>query len=337
MKNILVLGANGFVGTHTSLALKKMPGVKMILGCRNPLKLLEELRDEELRIGDLRDETYLSRLFDGVDVVINLASWAALFGGERLSHELYLRPSLEVIDRAKKAGVKKYLNLSTLSAAPSDQAADANAKGRFRSFWPHLNSVVQIEDHLRQQAEHSFKVVNLRCGLFIGKHYALGLLPILLPRLKTHLVPLVKGGNTQMPLVSGDDIAQAFVRAGVGDKSLNDFEGFNIMGKEVPRVKEVLSYIHEKHNYPYPHFSVPFLIAYPFARLMELLDPIMPTDPLIVPSIIHLLEDTDTDNKKAEELLGYEPQREWRDVLDEQIEEIHTGQPKAMKMKKEVI
>jgi hypothetical protein len=33
------------------------------------------------------------------------------------------------------------------------------------------------------------KVVIVHAGIFTGQNYGLGLLPILLPRLKTHLVP----------------------------------------------------------------------------------------------------------------------------------------------------
>ena len=335
MKTILVLGANGFVGIHVCLALQKVKNIKIILACRDSSKLLTAFSGEEIREGDLRDEFYLSTLFKGIDILINVASWSSLFGDEDASKELFLEPTLNVIKYAKMQGVKRYINLSTLSAASSNEAFDANSKGKIRSLWPHLNNVIRIEDSLRSEASENFYVVNLRCGLFIGKHYSLGLLPILLPRLKTHLVPFVKGGNTQMPLISGEDIAQAFVKAALNEKELDFYEGFNILGTSVPKTKEVLSYISKQFNYPYPHFSVPFFIAYPFAYLMECLDSIMPFEPLVTRSIIHLLEDTNTNNDKAKKLLGYEPQIEWEKALNEQIEEIHRVQKRPMKMHKE--
>lgn len=334
MINILVLGATGFVGSHLGLALQKQAKVKTILACRDSSKLLNELKDEVLRVGDLRDTSYLDTLFKGIDVVINVASWSSLFGQEKISKELFYTPAIEVITQAKKAGVKKYINLSSTSVAQSDKAVDANSRGIFRSLWPHLNNVVRIEEHLRRVASECFQVINLRCGIFIGKHYALGLLPILLPRLNTHLVPLVNKGETQMPLIDGKDIAQAFVQAAMSKQMPHDFEGFNILGKDVPYTKDVLRYLHEKHKYPYPHFSVSFFIAYPFARLMELLDPLLPTEPLIVRSIVHLLEDTNTNNEKAKEMLGYRPESEWKKAIDEQIEEMNKAQKKRMSMHK---
>jgi len=74
MKTVLVLGANGFVGTHVSLALKKEKNVNLVLACRDSSKLLDTLLDEEIREGDIIDEPYLETLFDDVDIVINLAS-----------------------------------------------------------------------------------------------------------------------------------------------------------------------------------------------------------------------------------------------------------------------
>jgi len=335
MLNVLILGANGFVGTHLSLVLKKNKKINLILGCRNPSKLLDELKGEKLRVGDLQDKQYLSTLFNDIDVLVNLASWASLFGEKESSKKLFLNPTIDIINKAKIAGVKKYISLSSTSIADVKEAQDANSNGRFRSLWPHFNNLVKIENHLRQSANDNFNVINLRCGLFTGKYYALGLLPILLPRLKTQLVPLVQGGNTQMPLTDGSDIAQAFVLAILSKQKFNNYECFNILGKNVPKVKDVLMYLHEKHHYPYPHFSVPFFIAYPFAHLMEILNPIMPFEPLIVRSIVHLLEDTNTDNNKAKELLFYEPKKEWRESIDEQVKEINEKQNPSMKMNKD--
>lgn len=328
MKRIVVLGANGFVGTHVALALHEKP-CDLILACRNPEKLHKDIKNEKCLSGDLRDGTYLTKLFTGADVLINVFAWTSMFGMAKESNELFLQPSLKVIDAAKSAGVKRFINLSTISAADKSVANDANSSGMFRTIWPHLNNVVTIEEYLRKNADVSFHVINLRCGIFVGEHYGLGLLPALLPRLKTHLVPLVQGGKTQMPLISGKDVAQAFVKAAFTEKQLNPYEGFNILGPVVPQAKEVFQYIHDEFGYPYPHFSVPFWVAYPFAHLMELLDPVIPFEPLVTRSIIHLLENTNTDNEKASSLLGYEPHVMWQDAIRQQIAEIYTSSSKA--------
>ena len=47
---------------------------------------------------------------------------------------------------------------------------------------------------------------------------------------------------------------------------------------------------------------------------MEKLDPIVPWEPLITRSIIHLIEEVCVDNTKAERLLGYRPVHGWREA-----------------------
>ncbi|MDD2369434.1 MAG: NAD(P)-dependent oxidoreductase [Sulfuricurvum sp.] len=335
MKRIVVLGTTGFVGTHVALSLKNEE-CELILACRNAAHIHPELKHEQIVQGDIRDRVYLSKLFRDADVLINAFSWTALYAHEQESRELFLEPSISLIDTAIASNVKRFINLSTASAANSDIANNANVKGTKTNFWPHLNNVIAIEEYLRKRANSRFEVINLRCGLFVGEHYGLGLLPILLPRLKTHLVPLIEGGRTQMPLISGEDIAQAFVKAAFAPSMPHSFEGINVLGGEVPTVKEVLEFIHREFDYPYPHFNVSFPIAHLFGHVMEILDPLMPFDPLVTRSIVHLLKNTNTDNAKAEKLLGYTPKIPWKDAVRRQINEIHKSQTQPMKMAKDI-
>ena len=335
MKRIVILGTTGFVGTHVALGLQNEE-CEIILACRNTAHIHPKLKNNTIIQGDIRDHIYLKNLFRDADVVINAFSWTALYAHARESRELFFEPTIALIDAAVAAKVKRFINLSTASAANGNIANDANTQGAKTNFWPHLDNVIEIEEYLRQKASWDFEVINLRCGLFVGEHYGLGLLPILLPRLKTHLVPLVEGGKTQMPLISGEDIAQAFVKAAFAPSMPHPYEGINVLGTEIPTVWEVLEFIHTQFKYPFPHFSVSFPIAHLFGHFMEMLGPLMPFDPLITRSIVHLLKNTGTDNQKAAELLGYTPTIHWRDAVGKQIREIEKRQKKPMKMVKDI-
>ncbi|HHB80662.1 MAG TPA: hypothetical protein ENK83_02790 [Aliiroseovarius sp.] len=169
-------------------------------------------------------------------------------------------------------------------------------------------------------------MVTLRTGLFAGRRYAIGLLPLLLPRLRTHLVPWVARGRTGLPIVAGEDIGQAFMLAAAAS-GLQGYQAFNIVGPETPSAREVITYICNAYDISAPHFSVPFPLAYVFARAMELLDPLVPWGPLVTRSIVHLLEETGATNQRAHRLLGYVPNVDWRAALDMQMEEMarHAG------------
>lgn len=331
---ILVTGANGFVGSHVLEALQQREGVQVIAACRDKGRLPAHFGGE-VREGDLRDASYRMTVVSGVDVLCHAAAWSSLWGHAKESHELFLEPSLGLIEAARQAGVKRFINTSTTSAAAPEHSADPDSRGIARPLWPHLCNVIAVEDALKKAAGPTFQVRNLRLGIFAGQRYALGLLPILMPRLKTHLVPWVAGGKTGLPLIDGRDIGQAFACAALAE-GLADHEGFNIVGPEVPTVRQVITFLHSEYGLPLPHFSVPFSVAYPFGWLMEKLDAIVPWEPLVTRSIIHLLEETHADNTKAMRLLGYHPAHSWRDAIREQVQEMQVRQVRPMSMVKPI-
>ena len=334
IKRVLVTGANGFVGSHVLQALQERDDVQVIAACRDRRRLPAGFRGE-VREGDLRDAGFRKAVVKDVDVVCHAAAWSSLWGHARESRELFLQPSLALIEAARAAGVRRFVNTSSISAAAPDRSADPSSRGIPRALWPHLCNVIEVENVLRAQANAQFQVVNLRLGIFAGRRYALGLLPILMPRLKTHLVPWVAGGRTGMPIIDGRDIGQAFALAATAE-GLADYEGFNIVGPEVPTVRQVITFLHDEFGTPLPHFSVPFAIAYPFAWLMEKLDAIVPWEPLVTRSIILLMEETNADNSKAEHMLGYHPAHDWRSAIRVQVQEMQVRQMRQMSMAKPV-
>ena len=329
-KTVVVAGATGFAGSHVLEALAKVDNLHVVAVCRDRQKLIPGFAGE-VREGDLRDAAFRALAVQGADILCNAMAWSSLWGHAEHSRRLFLEPNLALIEAAKTAGVKRYINTSTTSAAAPDHSANPDSQGVMRPLWPHLGNVVRIEDALRNAAGPGFQAVNLRLGIYAGRRYALGVLPILVPRLKTHLVPWVAGGRTHLPLIDGRDIGQAFACA-VETEGLAPYEGFNIVGPSVPTVREVITLLHEEYALPMPHFSVPLAIAYPFAWLMEKLDPVVPWEPLVTRSIVHLMEETGADNSKAERLLGYRPAHGWREAIRAQMQEMSLRQTRPMSM-----
>lgn len=329
-KTVLITGATGFVGSHVLESLMDMTGVRLVAACRDKRKLLPGFKGE-VREGDLRDPGFRKTMLEGIDTVCNALAWSSLWGNVENSRRLFLEPNLALIEAARAAGAQRFINTSTTSAAAPEHSSDPQSRGILRPLWPHLCNVVRIEDALRDAASADFQGVNLRLGIFAGRRYALGVLPILAPRLKTHLVPWVAGGRTGLPIIDGRDIGQAFARAAKAE-GLADYEGFNIVGSEIPTVREVIDFLHNEFGLPKPHFGVPFSIAYPFAWLMEKLDPLVPWEPLVTRSIVHLLEETGADNAKAEHLLGYRPTHPWREAIRAQMREMAVRQKQPMSM-----
>lgn len=332
MSTILITGATGFVGSHALEALMRLTDHHLIAACRDP-SLLPGAFQGEVRAGDLRDGAYRKILLQDVDVVCHCMAWTSLFGHGHRTRDLYLEPTLALLDEAIARGVERFINVSTTSAAAPENSANPMSRGIPRKFWPHLESVVAIENAMRDKAIGRTTLINLRFGIFAGRRYGLGILPILVPRLKTHLVPWVGGGRTSLPIIAGEDIGQAMALAATAPGLLG-FEGFNVVGPEIPTVRQVIHFLHDEYGLPMPHFSVPFLAAYPFAWLLEKLDPLVPWEPLVSRSVIHLLQEVNVDNNRAVERLGYRPQVSWREAIRAQMTEMSLRQARPMSMYK---
>lgn len=333
MSNIIITGANGFTGSHIleNFNKNKQSQYKTIAACRNKEKLPHWYQDEIIT-GDLLDNTYINELTKKADVICHTAAWAEMNGGIKKSNQFFLEPTLNLIDRALKNNVKRFIFLSAITSNPIEQGK-IHSNRSIEHIWPHYANILKIEKYLEEISTKGMEVIILRVGYFTGKNYSLGLLPILLPRLKTHLVPWVIKGKTTLPLIDGEDIGLAF-RLAATNKLKEKYTILDIVGKETPTVKEVFNYLHDKYQYPLPHFSVPFGFAYQFAYLMRFIHKIIPGDPLIVPAIILLLEETNTNNKKAAALLNYKPNVHWKDSIDCQIAEMQINQTSNMKMNK---
>lgn len=331
-ENIVVTGATGFVGSHVleHFAEYKEADHTVIAACRNQSRLPEPYQADAL-IGNLKEPDTVRRITQKADVICHAASWAEMNGTLEDSEREFLRPTLALIDRAVQNGVRRFVFLSAVTSNPIDEERLHTALPLER-IWPHYAGIKKIETYLREKAG-AMEVIILRVGFFTGKNYALGILPILLPRLKTHLVPWLEKGSTTLPLIDGRDIARAF-RLAATVPMPTPFEVIDIVGKTVPTVREVFDYLHTMHRYPLPHYSISFSFAYKVARFMRLVYKVTPFDPLIVPAVILLLEESRADHEKAERLLGYDPQIDWRESIDLQIGEMQRRQTKNMRMNK---
>lgn len=339
MKTVLVAGATGFVGSHALAALRVMEGVRPIALVRDPRRLpaqaMGAVNALEVRQGDIRDPDFVRQALAGVDAVCLAASWTSAWGHAEASRQLLLEPTLGFLDAAVAAGVSRVVYPSSVTARVLRRLPPSAARGAPDSAWPHMANVLRIEDHLRALAGQGATMVALRFGHFVGEHYGLGLLPLLLPRLRTHLVPWVGKGRTTLPLIAGRDVGRAMALAAVSE-CLAGFHSLDVVGAERPTVREVFRFLKEAYGYPLPHFGVSFPVAYAFARLMEGMAKRTPWDPFIARSIVLLLEESAPDNDAARALLGYEPRVHWKDAIRAQMAEMRREGVTGLRMARPV-
>lgn len=318
--NVLVTGATGFLGSHILNELLSHENIYPIAACRDRSRLLPGFTGE-VRQGDLTDSAYIKQVVQGVDVICHVAAWTSMWAHRREEESFFRDPTIALINAAVDSGVKRFIfDSSIVVVGPHRDGSSVgdHEPGKHQGFWPHIDIVVDIEEHMRKHTGRGTAMVALRCGHFVGERYSISFLSLLLPRLRTHMVPWVAGGKGRLPLVDGRDMANAFILAAKTD-GLKGFQSFNICGPSFPTMREVLDFLHAETRVPRPHFGVPYWAGYAFGWLMEKLNPLLPGDPFLTRSIVYLGEDWHAPSDLARRSLGYEPKIDWKEAIRHQL------------------
>lgn len=321
---VLVTGATGFLGRNILHALSDRSDVELIAACRVPKKLPADFSGET-RVGDLLDAKYRRELTRDVDVICHAGTWASFWGHAALEKSHFYEPAIDLIENAINSGVQRFLLASTVAIARKPRAhelVDDFAETAYTGYWPHLDRLIDVDRFMQTNASRGMKMINMRLGHFVGRGNRMGMVPALVPRMKTHMVPWLSGGRSHMPLVADSDLGEAFALASTAP-NLNDYESFNICGAEFPTAREVFEFIASETCTPTPWFSVPYFAGYMFGWLMETLHPLLPEkSPFLTRSLVHVSEDWLCSTDYARTKLGYEPRKLWQTAVREALSEL---------------
>ena len=276
-------------------------------------------------MGNLMDANYRREVMTDVDIVCSAGNWASMWKHKDLARQRFYEPMVDLVEQAIQHGVRRYIQTSSVVIAAvekNNKLIDDFSPTQYTGFWPHLDYLMDLNRYMRTNSTRGTQMVTMRLGHFIGKGNRLGLLPALVPRLKTYLVPWLAGGRKRAPLVADTDLGAAFALAAVAD-GLNDYESFNICGAEFPTLREVVQFVAAVAGCPKPLYSVPYPAGYAFGWLMETLEPVMPgSSPFLTRSIVHLCENWVCPNDYALKKLGYTPKKDWRTAVREHLADL---------------
>lgn len=121
MKNVIVTGANGFIGTHL-LEIMSSKGIHIYAIIKNQnedIRKIKNISGVQIIYCSLEEIEKLPQLISDreIDTCIHLA-WAGSFGGDRANYFLQLKNveySLKTVDVIAKMGIRRFVGAGTLA------------------------------------------------------------------------------------------------------------------------------------------------------------------------------------------------------------------------------
>ena len=285
---ILVSGGTGMVGSAIVAELLRRGEPVAVLG-RDKAKVQQAFAGTvEAREADVTKPPSLATAFEGVDVVVN----AVQFPTSPIEvprkgwtfEEVDYRGTVNQVDVAKAAGVKRFVYVSGVGAAP-----DA-AKHWFRFKW-------QAEEHLRNSGLE---------WVIVRPTWVYGPRDVSLNRLLNFsnflpVVPMFGDGNQAMQPVFVDDVGRVVAMAATKPEAANQL--FELGGPEVMSMNDVLKASLEAKGRKRPILHQPVFVGKAIGTVMSLL-PITP--PLTADAVDFIAEPAVADTRNLQAVLAPE-------------------------------
>ncbi len=173
MKNVLITGGTGFIGSNLAAELSRHGfNVRILRRTDSSLVNIGSLGVEQ-RIGDLRDPDSLRSAMRGCDTVFHTAAMVSFWKpARRLQYQINVRGTQNVVDACLKENVQRLIHTSSIAAIghPADgQVADESTEFNWQEADNgYKNSKHMAEQEIRKGVAQGLDAVMVNPGVVIG-------------------------------------------------------------------------------------------------------------------------------------------------------------------------
>jgi nucleoside-diphosphate-sugar epimerase len=221
-RKVLVTGGCGYIGGKLVPALLAQGWDVRVL---DALYFGNRLPDAAARhpgftliVGDIRDATCVARALEGVDAVVHLAAMANDPSAEldaALTRQINLEASLQLLQRARQQGVRRFVNASTATVYGVREEPDVDETFDHRPITLYGKYKSETDKAAAGMNDATFTAVNLRAATVCGWSPRMRLdltVNILSEQAKNRGLVTVHGGAQMRPNIVIDDLVCAYLR-----------------------------------------------------------------------------------------------------------------------------
>lgn len=296
---ILLTGGTGYVGSHL-LARLRQRGEPVRVLSRDPSQY-EHIQTGNVGLfkGDVTEPATLQAAMEGIDTVIHLVAIIRERPGGVTFERINYGGTVNVVEAAKAAGVKRILHQSALGARPDPKLPYFDTKYRAEQYLQSSGLAYAI---LRPS------VIFGEGDEFVNKLADLVRKPLFV--LPAPIVPVIGDGSTPFSPVWVGDFVEAAV--GILDDPSRDGQIYEIGGPRTITYERMMDEIMAVVGIKRAKLRVP-------AALMKLpvqvMDKVLPNPPVTIEQLKMLSLDNSTHDNATERLAGH-PLKDFKDGID---------------------
>jgi NADH dehydrogenase len=267
---ILVTGASGYVGSNLIRRLVEL-GKPVRAVVHNPQKAEQRLRDVLDRIdltrADVNREDTLPQLFEGVTAVVHLVA-IAIEKGAFTYEWVNTQGTINMVEAAKAAGVRRFINMS-------QNGADSSLPYRF------LASKGKAQEYV---AASSLDWTALRPSVIWGPQDEFANVQARLIQLTPFIFPIVGDGQARFQPVYVGDVVEAITGCLDDDSTIGHELGLG--GPEVLTYRQIVERVLKALHAHRLLVNIPVALLRPVVKGMEVALP----NPPVTSSLLDLLK-----------------------------------------------
>lgn len=315
---ILITGANGFVGRHLVLALQKRGDSVRALS--SPTGDTTWLREHGIAIfrGDIRRPSMLTEPLRGVDAVVHLvAETKKKWGPMQDAYAVNVTGTENVCRAAMRAGVRRLVHVSTSAIYNMNVGRPVTEDDPLEPLDdPYCLTKAQGDSLVQRMiSDDHLPAIIIRLGALLGPGDSLNF-GRLADRIRAGRGIIVGSGNNVIPFVYISDVVQALLLALDSEQAIGQI--YNISHDQPITQKQYLSAIAQEMGVVPPHIHVPYYPMYTAAYVTERISLLSGyrLPPVATRHGIKILgEDGRLSIDKARRDLGYVPQVPTREAV----------------------